>query len=56
MLKLMPKDFDAPAILLGGPVDYDMYKDFRAQLDRSSKEGLVVTDCQRLAEIRKWPA
>ncbi len=30
MSKLIPKDFDAPAILLGGPVDYDaaMYKDF----------------------------
>jgi hypothetical protein len=48
MLKLMPKDFDAPAILLGGPVDYDMYKDFRAQLDRSPKEGLVVTELSTL--------
>ena len=44
MSKLVPKDFDAPAILLGGPVDYNMYKDFRAQLNRSPKEGLVVTE------------
>ena len=48
MPKLIPTDFDAPAILLGGPVDYDMYKDFRAQLDRSSKEGLVVTELSTL--------
>ena len=48
MLKLTPKDFNAPAILLGGPVDYEMYKDFRAQLDRSTKEGLVVTELSTL--------
>ena len=48
MSKLKPKDFNAPAILLGGPVDYDMYKDFRAQLDRSPKEGLVVTELSTL--------
>jgi hypothetical protein len=32
MQKLKSQDFNAPAILLGGPVDYDMYKSFRAQL------------------------
>ena len=48
MPKLIPTDFDAPAILLGGPVDCDMYKDFRAQLDRSSKRGLVVTELSTL--------
>jgi ATP-dependent protease ClpP protease subunit len=48
MSKLKPKDFNAPAILLGGPVDYDVYKDFRAQLDRSTKEGLVVTELSTL--------
>ena len=37
MEKLQPKDFNAPAILLGGPVDYDMYKAFRSQLDGSKK-------------------
>src|SRR6202142_1984633 len=48
MSKLIAKDFVAPAILLGGPVDYDMYKDFRAQLDRSPREGLVVTELSTL--------
>src|SRR6202034_4563879 len=48
MDKLQPKDFNAPAILLGGPVDYDMYKNFRSQLDASKKEGLVVTELSTL--------
>jgi hypothetical protein len=48
MDKLKPSDFDAPAILLGGPVDYDMYKDFRTKLDRSAKEGLLVTELSTL--------
>jgi hypothetical protein len=48
MDKLKPKDFDAPAILLGGPVDYDMYKDFRAKLDCSAKEGVLVTELSTL--------
>jgi hypothetical protein len=47
MDKLQPKDFSSPAILLGGPVDYDMYKDFRSQLD-ASKEGLIVTELSTL--------
>jgi hypothetical protein len=46
--KLKAPDFVSPAILLGGPVDYDMYKDFRSQLDRSKKEGLVVTELSTL--------
>jgi ATP-dependent protease ClpP protease subunit len=46
--KLQPQDFSAPAILLGGPVDYDMYKNFRSQLDASKKEGLVVTELSTL--------
>jgi hypothetical protein len=29
---------------LGGPVDYDTYKSFRSQLDRSQKKGLVVME------------
>jgi ATP-dependent protease ClpP protease subunit len=45
---LQPQDFNAPAILLGGPVDYDMYKNFRSQLDASKKEGLVVTELSTL--------
>ena len=48
MEKLKAPDFVSPAILLGGPVDYDMYKDFRSQLDRSKKEGLVVTELSTL--------
>jgi hypothetical protein len=27
--KLQPRDFSSPAIPLGGPVDYEMYKNFR---------------------------
>jgi len=46
--KLQARDFASPAILLGGPVDYDMYKNFRSQLDRSKKEGLVVTELSTL--------
>jgi hypothetical protein len=48
MDKLQPKDFSSPAILLGVPVDYDMYKNFRSQLDASKKEGLVVTELSTL--------
>ena len=48
MEKLKAHDFASPAILLGGPVDYDMYKNFRSQLDRSKKEGLVVTELSTL--------
>lgn len=48
MEKLQPQDFDAPAILLGGPVDYDMYKAFRSQLDGARKEGLIVTEMSTL--------
>ena len=48
MKKLQPKQFNLPAILLGGPVDYDMYKNFRAQLDRTQKEGLLVTELSTL--------
>ena len=52
----MPQDFNSPAILLGGPVDYDMYKNFRSQLDSSKKEGLVVTELSTLGGDPKWPA
>jgi len=48
MEALQPRDFASPAILLGGPVDYDMYKSFRSQLDAANKEGLVVTELSTL--------
>ena len=48
MEELKPQDFASPAILLGGPVDYDMYKSFRSQLDSSAKEGLVVSELSTL--------
>jgi hypothetical protein len=48
MEKLQPGNFGMPAILLGGPVDYDMYKAFRSQLDGTAKEGLVVTELSTL--------
>jgi ATP-dependent protease ClpP protease subunit len=32
-LPLAAPDFQNPAILLAGPVDYDMYRDFRAKLE-----------------------
>ena len=48
MEALQPRDFASPAILLVGPVDYDMYKSFRSQLDAANKEGLVVTELSTL--------
>jgi ATP-dependent protease ClpP protease subunit len=48
MTKLLPKDFNAPAILLCGPVDYDMYKSFRAQLDAAPRDGVVVSELSTL--------
>ncbi len=48
MEKLQPSDFDAPAILLSGPVDYDMYQTFRGQLDSAKKEALVITELSTL--------
>jgi len=51
---LEPRDFASPAILLGGPVDYDIYKTFRSRLDSARKEGLAVTELSTLAETSKW--
>ena len=48
MNKLKPADFDKPAILLGGPVDYDMYRTFRSQLGGVAKDGLIVTELSTL--------
>ncbi|KRB86809.1 peptidase S14 [Sphingomonas sp. Root710] len=35
---LTAADFENPAILLSGPVDYDMYRDFRAKLETALAE------------------
>ena len=48
MQQLQPQDFGSPAILLVGPLDYEMYRNFRSQLDASKKEGLVVTEISTL--------
>ena len=44
-----PAAFRAPAILLSGPVDYDMYKAFRGQLDQASQQDLVVVELSTLS-------
>jgi len=47
--KLKARDFNSPAITLSGPVDYDMYKTFRSQLDDARREeGLIVTELSTL--------
>jgi len=48
MDKLRPGDFNSSAILLAGPVDYDIYKAFRSQLDRAKKEGVIVRELSTL--------
>src|SRR3954466_14652677 len=40
--------FKAPAILLSGSVDYDMYRDFRRQFDAASQQNLVVIELSTL--------
>ena len=40
--------FKGPAILLSGSVDYDMYRDFRRQLDQASQQNLVVIELSTL--------
>jgi ATP-dependent protease ClpP protease subunit len=40
--------FKGPAILLSGSVDYDMYRDFRHQLDQASQQNLVVIELSTL--------
>jgi ATP-dependent protease ClpP protease subunit len=40
--------FTAPAILLSGTVDQDMYKDFRSQLDAAAERDFVVVELSTL--------
>ena len=39
---LPPSAFKTPAVLLSGPVDYDMYRDFRRQFEQASQDLVVV--------------
>ncbi len=48
MSLLTPAQFRDPAILLAGPVDYDMYRSFRSQLAGAPQDGLVVTELSTL--------
>jgi ATP-dependent protease ClpP protease subunit len=41
-------DFNAPCILLAGPVDFGMYERFRTQLDRAPAAGLIVIELSTL--------
>jgi ATP-dependent protease ClpP protease subunit len=45
---LQPSQFHAPAILLTGTVDYDMYNRFRVQLATAPAEGVVVVELSTL--------
>ena len=47
MPPLASSDFAAPAVLLSGPVDYDMYKDFRRQFD-AAEGALTVVELSTL--------
>ena len=45
---LAAADFRSAAVLLSGPVDYDMYKDFREQFDTAPDKGLTVIELSTL--------
>ena len=45
---LSPADFQTPAVLLSGSVDYSMYNDFRRQFDAAAKRDLVVIELSTL--------
>ena len=49
MTKLLkPNDFQNTAVSLSGAVDYDMYKDFRRQLESAPTKGLVAIELSTL--------
>jgi ATP-dependent protease ClpP protease subunit len=45
---LTAEDFRKPAILLSGPVDYDMYNRFRDQLQQAPEDGLIFIELSTL--------
>lgn len=45
---LTQDQFRFPAVLLSGTVDYDMYKEFRKQLDAAPATGLVIFELSTL--------
>jgi ATP-dependent protease ClpP protease subunit len=45
---LAAAQFDAPAVLLAGAVDYEMYERFRDQLGKAPPEGLIVIELSTL--------
>ena len=45
---LSRKDFRSPAILLAGKMDYAMYDNFRAQLEKAPEQGLIVIELSTL--------
>ncbi|MCJ2123774.1 ClpP family protease [Methylobacterium sp. J-077] len=45
---LGPTAFRSPAVLLSGPVDYDMYKDFRRQFANAGERAIVVVELSTL--------
>lgn len=45
---LPPSAFRNPAVLLSGPVDHDMYRDFRSQFDAAADRDLVVVELTTL--------
>ncbi|MDP4021807.1 peptidase S14 [Methylobacterium sp. NEAU 140] len=45
---LSPSAFRAPAVLLSGPVDYALYKEFRRQFEAAEGRDLVVVELSTL--------
>ncbi len=46
--RLEPVAFAAPAVLLSGPVDHDMYRSFRSQFAAAAERDLVVIELSTL--------
>ncbi len=45
---LATAQFESPAVLLAGPVDYEMYERFRDQLVRARASGLIIVELSTL--------